>query len=233
MKKTAILVVEDDKAILTGLCDLLGCEGYEVFSAEDGIKGLEAYRNNRPDLILLDIMMPGKSGYDVLREIRKTDTQLPVLLLTAKGQEIDKVVGLELGADDYIVKPFGIKELLARIKAALRRSRPADAGKKETHIRFDDVVIDLKNYTCEKKGKKIQLSQKEIQLIDYLCNHKDEVIDRNTLLEEIWGVRYEGTTRTLDQHIAQLRKKIEDDPAHPKHLVTVHAVGYKFTVSPD
>jgi DNA-binding response OmpR family regulator len=230
MGKQSILVVEDEGAILTGLFDLLCGEGYSVRTAEDGEKGLAAYGEERPDLVLLDVMMPGKSGYEVLREIRKTDEATPVLLLTAKGQEIDKVVGLELGADDYIVKPFGINELLARIKAALRRSGKGGGNGKRPAVRiaFGNVIVDAKNYVCEKGGKRSQLSVKEVQLLEYFCAHPNEVVNRDTLMDRIWGVRYEGTTRTLDQHIAQLRKKVEDDPAAPRHIVTVHTVGYKF-----
>ena len=228
MNKQIILVVEDDVPILTGLVDLLEGEGYGVFSAKDGIKALEIYNEAKPDLILLDIMIPGKSGYDVCRQIRKNDPVTPVIMLTAKGQEVDKVTGLELGADDYIVKPFGVQELLARIRAALRRTSTFLKEKKDDIIRFGDVEIDPKTFTCKKGNKTYKVTLRELNLIRFFVMHKGEVLDRFTILDEIWGIRYEGTTRTLDQHIAKLRQKIEDNPAQPAYIVTVHTVGYRF-----
>ncbi len=226
--KEKILVVEDDSAILTGLVDLLKDEGYRVCSATDGEEALRIYTEEGPQLILLDIMIPELSGYDVCREIRKTDSLTPILILTAKGQEVDKVVGLELGADDYIVKPFGVNELLARIRAAFRRvhAREKNPG---ISIIFGNVRIDPRTYHGTKEKKQFSVTRREIQLLQLFMNHDGEVLDRFTLLDEIWGVRYEGTTRTLDQHIAQLRRKIEDDPSHPRYISTVHGVGYRFT----
>ena len=229
-KKQLILVVEDDIPILTGLVDLLESEGYDIMSARDGIAALLVYREKKPDLILLDIMLPNKSGYDVCREIRKNDPVTPILMLTAKGQEVDKVVGLELGADDYIVKPFGVSELCARIRAALRRTRVFLDGqdKNDRIITFGDVRIDPKTYTGKKGQTDFTVTLRELNLIRLFMDHKEEVLHRNTLLDKIWGIRYEGTTRTLDQHIAKLRQKIEDNPSRPCFIITVHTIGYKF-----
>ncbi|OQX79441.1 MAG: DNA-binding response regulator [Candidatus Omnitrophica bacterium 4484_70.1] len=227
--KKRILVVEDDTSILTGLVDLLSGEGYEVSSAQDGSQALKLYDKEKPDLILLDIMIPEKSGYDVCREIRKKDTTIPILMLTAKGQEVDKVVGLELGADDYIVKPFGVNELLARIRAVLRRADNLPKKKDDKPIIFGDVCIDPRTLKGHKGKKQFSVTLREVQLLQLFLQHEGEVIDRFTILNEIWGIKYEGTTRTLDQHIVKLRQKIEDKPSNPKYIVTVHGVGYRFS----
>lgn len=232
--KTSILVVEDDAAILSGLIDLLEGEGFRVWSARDGKKALSTYRDKRPDLILLDIMIPEKSGYDVCKEIRHTDGRTPILMLTAKGEEIDKVVGLEIGADDYIVKPFSVKELLARIRAALRRAGggAGSPGRKrwdDSPISFDDVEIDPKTLRGRRGGAEFALTLREVQLMQFFIEHDGEVLDRSFILDEVWGLKYEGTTRTLDQHVARLRQKVERDPSTPGHILTVHGVGYRFT----
>jgi DNA-binding response OmpR family regulator len=233
MKKAKILVVEDDVPILTGLVDLLDDEGYEVVSARDGGEAVRLFRAEAPNLVLLDIMLPEKSGYDVCREIRRADPAIPVLMLSAKGQEADKVVGLELGADDYIVKPFGVSELLARVRAALRRvSAREEKGRNLLPIRFGDVEINPRTLTGRKGTRTFAVTPREVNLLRLMLSRDGEVIDRFTFLDEIWGVSYEGTTRTLDQHVAVLRKKIEDDPAHPRHIVTAHGVGYRFFSSP-
>jgi len=227
--KQKILVVEDDASILTGLVDLLDGEGYRVIFTKDGKEALIIHEKERPDLILLDIMIPEKSGYDVCREIRKKDAMTPIIMLTAKGEEIDKVVGLETGADDYIVKPFTIRELLARVRAALRRANAKpERKKKDGPVVFGDVVIDPKTLKGRKGKKEFPVSLREVQLLQLFFERKGEALDRFTLLEEIWGIKYQGTTRTLDQHIVKLRQKIEDDPSSPKFLITVHGVGYKF-----
>ncbi|MFZ1947169.1 MAG: response regulator transcription factor, partial [bacterium] len=196
-----ILVVEDDPAILAGLCDLLEGEGFAVHRTTNGRKALELYRSHKPDLVLLDIMIPEKSGYDVCREIRKTDSVTPIVMLTAKGQEVDKVVGLELGADDYVVKPFGVNELLARVRAALRRARP-DAKPRtrddDRPIAFGNVRIDPKTLKGKKGKHEFSLSLRELHLVQLLAAHEGEALDRFRILDEIWGVKYEGTTRTLD-----------------------------------
>jgi len=231
MKQKTILVVEDELPILTGLFDLLEVDGYRVVKALDGNEALRKYRVETPDLILLDIMIPEKSGYDVCREIRAGDPVTPILILTAKGQEIDKVVGLELGADDYIVKPFGTDELLARIRAAFRRVNARTKKKREdkTPISFGKVEIDPRTLTGRRGKKTFPVTLREIELLRFMVEREGEAIHRFDFLDDIWGMSYEGTTRTLDQHIAQLRKKIEDKPENPRHIVTVHGVGYRFS----
>jgi DNA-binding response OmpR family regulator len=228
MTKEKILVVEDDPAILTGVVDLLEGEGFAVSSAKDGPAALRAYEQEKPNLVLLDIMIPGRSGLDVCRDIRKKDAATPILMLTAKGQEIDKVVGLEVGADDYIVKPFSVNELLARIRAALRRTRREPPAKDLSPLVFGDVHVDPKTFMGTKAGRAFQVTAREIDLLRSLLRRDGEVVDRTTLLDEVWGIRYEGTTRTLDQHIVRLRQKIEDDPAEPAYITTVYGVGYRF-----
>jgi DNA-binding response OmpR family regulator len=229
-KQQCILVVEDDFSILTGLVDLLESEGYTVFPARDGEKALALYHQEHPDLILLDIMLPIKSGYDVCREIRKNDPVTPILMLTARGQEVDKVLGLELGADDYIVKPFGVRELCARIRAALRRAcaYSSKEEKKKGMIIFGDVQIDPRTFTGKKGEREFSVTLRELQLLRFFLDHTGEVLHRTIILDRIWGIRYEGTTRTLDQHIAKLRQKIEDTPSSPRYIITVHTIGYKF-----
>ena len=228
-----ILVVEDDPHIREGLCDALTSEGFGVETAADGRAGLEAFRRCNPSLVLLDVMMPGINGYDVCRAIRREDAQMPVILLTAKGEEVDKVVGLELGADDYVTKPFGVRELLARIAAVLRRSQcepgaAAAAAGLPDRFAFGAAAIDRKTYTAACGGKTHALTARELKLIDMFLGRPNEVLSRDELLNRVWGVTYYGTTRTLDQHIAQLRKKIEADPDAPAAILTVHGVGYRY-----
>lgn len=232
MKKVKILVVEDDRPILIGLVDLLRGEGYEVAAAEDGREALRAYAQARPNLILLDIMIPEKSGYDVCREIRAQDSLTPILMLTAKGQEADKVAGLELGADDYVVKPFGVSELLARVRALLRRNRKEKPAKDMSPIAFGRVRIDPRTYEGRRGKKAFTVTGRELQLLRHFLDHDGEVVERFALLDAVWGIKYEGTTRTLDQHIAKLRQKVEDDPADPRHILTVHGLGYRFRSKP-
>jgi len=242
MEGAKILIVEDDPAILEGLADLLEAEGYRTVTATDGASCLEAYRSEHPHLVLLDIMMPKRSGYDVCREIRRADAATPILMLTAKGQEIDKVLGLELGADDYIVKPFGTRELLARIAAALRRALAGSDGggrvgwdygdgaaDEGDTFEFGDVLVDPRTMSGRRGDESFPLSRREIRLLRFFGARPGAVCDRELLLSEIWGQYYDGTTRTLDQHIAKLRRKIEIDPSHPTRIVTVHGVGYRFT----
>ena len=230
--KQRILVVEDDPAILTGLVDLLEGEGFAVTTAADGAAAIARHAEGAPDLVLLDVMIPEKSGYDVCREIRRVDPVTPVIMLTAKSEEVDKVVGLELGADDYVVKPFGARELLARVRAVLRRGRPRAAARDTGPLRFGDVTIDPRTLRGDKAGRQFDVSRRELALLQLFASREGEVVDRFTIMDEVWGVRYEGTTRTLDQHIALLRKKIESDPAHPLHITTVHGTGYRFTADP-
>jgi DNA-binding response OmpR family regulator len=202
-----------------------------VHKATNGTKALILYETHKPDLILLDIMIPEKSGYDVCREIRRKDQVTAIVMLTAKGEEIDKVVGLEIGADDYIVKPFAVSELLARVRAALRRTKPGQPAPKfsDRPISFGNVRIDPATLRGHKGKREFTLSTREVRLIQLLSEHEGEALDRFKILDEIWGVKYEGTTRTLDQHVAKLRQKIEDDPSDPRHILTVHGVGYRFS----
>jgi len=231
MKVRTILVAEDDIDLRQGLVDLLEAEGFRVTEAADGAAALAAWRAERPDLLLLDVMMPEKSGYDVCREIRRKDARLPIIMLTAKGEEIDKVIGLELGADDYVTKPFGLHELRARIASVLRRAAPA-ATDCETPlpdvIRIGTAEIDRKSFQLRRDGRRFSVTAKEMKLLEAFFCHPGAVLSRNDLLNLAWGVDYFGTTRTLDQHIAQLRKKVELDPAAPVVIITVHGVGYRY-----
>ncbi len=228
-----ILIAEDDADLRQGLIDLLEAEGYRVTATGDGAAALAAYRADRPDLLLLDVMMPEKSGFDLCREIRREDARTPLILLTAKGEEIDKVIGLELGADDYVTKPFGLHELRARIAAALRRAREAGAPDPLRRERFPlgPATVDRRSYQLERDGVSHPLSPRELKLLETFAARPGEVLSRNELLNAAWGVDYFGTTRTLDQHIAQLRKKLERDPSHPEVIVTVHGVGYRLMMS--
>jgi len=227
-----ILVVEDDPHIREGLCDALASEGFGVEAAADGKAALEAFRRAKPSLVLLDVMMPEMSGYDVCRAIRREDAKTPVIMLTARGEEVDKVVGLELGADDYVTKPFGVRELLARIAAVLRRSQgaagAAPAAAAPDRFAFGAASIDRKTYTATCRGAAHPLTPRELKLIEAFQGRPNEVLGRDELLNRVWGVTYYGTTRTLDQHIAQLRKKIEADPDAPAAILTVHGVGYRY-----
>ena len=231
--KKRILVVEDDPAILTGLVDLLEGEGFAVEQAMDGAAALARHAEAKPDLLLLDVMIPERSGYEVCREIRRTDPSTPVIMLTAKGEEVDKVVGLELGADDYVVKPFSARELLARIRAVLRRGDPKQESRDDRPIQFGDVAIDPRTMRGTKGDRTFDISRRELALLRVFTSREGEALDRFTLMDEVWGVRYEGTTRTLDQHMAGLRKKVEDDPARPRYFTTVHGTGYRFTATPQ
>lgn len=225
----SILVVEDDDNIRNGLVALLTANNYAVTEAGDGEAGLRAFAQNRPNLVLLDVMMPGMNGYDVCRAIRKEDARTPVVMLTAKDDEIDKVLGLELGADDYIVKPFGVHELLARLAAVLRRctpSAPANAPEAaRTEFAFGGDRVDESRYELVRKdGTRVGLSARELALLRTFAAQAGNVLTRDYLLNTVWGVSYFGSTRTLDQHIAQLRKKLTD--AHV--IETLHGIGYRY-----
>ena len=236
MKKIRILIAEDDINIRTGLVDTLESEGCHVTAASCGNEALEAFEPGRFDLVILDVMMPGQSGFDVCRIIRSRSETQPVIMLTAKGEEIDTVVGLKLGADDYITKPFGIHELLARIEAVLRRSArcPAKQEPGETEsFTFGTGTVKTKSFKLIRNGESFDLSEREMNLLKFFHAHPDEVLSRDILLNEIWGIDYFGTTRTLDQHVAQLRKKIEDDPSNPKIITTVHGMGYRYSAEKD
>lgn len=222
-----ILIIEDEKTLVKGIKLNLLDEGYEVDWAEDGISGLEKALSTQPDLILLDIMLPHMNGLDVCRNLRDKNITTPIIMLTAKGEEIDKVMGLEIGADDYITKPFSIRELIARIKAHLRREMRKDNKALAIH-KFEDVEIDFIHFRIKRKNKETELTSLEAELLKYLIAHKDEVVTRENLLENIWGYEKYPTTRTIDNHILKLRKKIEENPAKPKHILSVYGEGYRF-----
>ncbi|MDR1651342.1 MAG: response regulator transcription factor [Synergistaceae bacterium] len=231
-----ILVAEDDPAILTGVADLLEIEGYRVVKAEDGKTALELYKKENPDLLLLDVMMPLLSGYDVCRNIRRDDSLTPILMLTAKGEEVDKVVGLELGADDYIVKPFGMAELTARIRSALRRAalpknNARNGYEAELVLHASGVTVDFDAMTGrDSDGRTFSLTPKETALLGYFAANPGKAVSRETLLDVVWGIDPDCdiTTRSVDQHVARLRQKIEQNPAEPRLIHTVHGVGYRF-----
>jgi len=224
-----ILIIEDDPSILRGLQLNLGMEGYTVRSAMDGEVGLALARTERPDLVVVDIMLPRLDGLAVVREIRREDSELPVLILSAKGQESDKVAGLRLGADDYLVKPFGLKELLARIDALLRRRRArGETGAVKSVKRVGALELDLEARRAAVEGKPLDLTSREFDLLAYFITHPDRVHSREQLMEAVWGSRYFGTGRTVDNFVARLRAHIGDDAENPRHLETVRGVGYRF-----
>lgn len=235
MKKTeiSIFVVEDDASIRFGLEEILKAEGFQVESCADGAKAIEGIAGFLPDLILLDVMLPGKSGYEIAKQLRKARCRIPILMLTAKGQEMDKVVGLNSGADDYVTKPFSIIELLARIDALLRRTR--EWGESETaaqpaapeEFEVGKATIIPDTYEAKVGDDCVSLTPKELELIAFFHQNRGSVLSRDRILEAVWGVKYFGTTRTLDQCVAQVRKKIGDEGRTPEHLLTVHGVGYK------
>ncbi len=230
-----ILIIEDDQSIRESLKDGLTLEGYEVLCCENGSLGLETFDSEKPDLVILDLIMPEIDGLEVCKRIRAKADSIPVIMLTAKDNEIDKVVGLELGADDYLTKPFGMRELAARIKALLRRSAPAQPKEEElSEIEFSGVRIDFKSYRAWKKEDssetEFSMSAKEFEIIKFLAKQPDVPVTRNDLLNQVWGYDNYPTTRTVDNFIARIRNKIEPTPDSPKHLVTVHGVGYKFVL---
>ena len=221
-----VLIIEDEPNMVLGLKDSCEYEGYEVAVARNGKEGLEKAETEKPDIILLDVMLPVMSGIDVCRTLRTRGIETPILMLTARSQEIDKVIGLEMGADDYITKPFSIKELLARIRAHLRR-----ATKQVVDIEsftFGDVELNFKKYAARKGGQALELSAREFEILRYLIRRRGEIVTRDQLLDEVWGYRSTPVTRTVDNHIARLRQKIEQDPSEPQHIITVHRIGYRF-----
>ena len=229
--KKHLLIVEDDAHIRLGLCDALRAEGYEVSECRDGTQAAPLLKQRKPDLVILDIMLPGKSGYDLCREIRGAKNRVPILMLSAKGQEIDKVVGLELGADDYVTKPFSLRELLARVHALLRRAEPGSGAiDVPAEIAFGHVRIDCKALRGKRGKEPFELTPRELRVLALLFRERGNAVSRDTILNEVWGIEYYGTTRTLDQLIVKLRQKIEDVPGEPKHLLTVHTLGYRLDV---
>ncbi|MFN8389017.1 MAG: response regulator transcription factor [Bdellovibrionota bacterium] len=230
-----ILIIEDEGAVRTGLVDNLAFEGYQVVFSDNGISGLEVFESEKPDLVILDVMMPGLDGLEVCRRIRAAQNPTPIIMLTAKCSEVDKVVGLELGADDYLTKPFGMRELFARVKAVLRRYQllkdtavKPEPEASSDELAFGDVEIDFKTYRARRSGKEILLSAKEFELLRFLSRQPDVPVTRDQLLDQVWGYNSYPTTRTVDNFIARLRSKVETLPERPKHIVTVHGVGYKF-----
>jgi len=224
-----ILIVEDDPHTRAGLAEILKREGFDTCTAKDGKEGLQAYLTEAPQLICLDVMMPGMSGYDVCREIRKHNATVPVIFITAKSEEIDTVVGLELGADDYITKPFGKQEVLARIRALIRRSRlHSEPEKKNYRFRMNGLEVVPDELRAYRDGVSIDLSPRDIAILECLYQNQGRVIDRDQLFDAAWGSHYLPNSRSLDQHISQLRKRIESDPKNPTIIQTVHGVGYRF-----
>ncbi len=220
-----ILVVEDDPAMSVALRDGFEFENYAVERAGDGEEGLRLATRGDHDLIVLDVMLPKKSGLDVCRELRKNGSHTPIIMLTARGQEIDKIVGLKLGADDYVTKPFSFMELLARVEAILRRMSRDAVG---DEYRFGDVSLDFRTYQATRSGVPIELTPREFRILRYFIDHAGEVVSREALLNHVWGYDSSAFTRTVDTHMARLRQKVETVPSEPRHLLTVHRVGYKF-----
>lgn len=223
-----ILLVEDEAGLILTLTDRLQSEGFDVKSAADGASGLNFALSEKFDLIILDVMLPKKNGYDVCRDLRQKEINTPILMLTAKGETIDKVLGLKLGADDYLTKPFEVMELLARIEALLRRSsNQIQNGKAET-FRFGDVTVDFKRAEVFKDNEAVELSAMEFKLLQFLIENRGNVHSRNELLDEVWGYDAMPSTRTVDVHVAWLRQKLETNPKYPQFIQTVHGMGYKF-----
>jgi len=221
-----ILVVEDEPDMRTGLKDNLEFEGYEVDFAEDGETGLKNILEGNYDLVLLDVMLPRMSGFDVCKTVRKKGNNVPIILLTAKGEEIDKVLGLELGADDYVTKPFGLRELLARIKAVLRRGEEKEKSQ-NSFVNIGRIEVNFFTYNALENNLAVQMSHKEFEILHFLWNNKNSTVSRDDLLNNVWGYDESPTTRTVDNFILKLRQKIEKDPDHPKIILTVHGIGYK------
>ena len=223
---THILIIEDDPAVLQGLTESLIAEHFQVEPALDGLEGAEKGLEGRFDLIILDLLLPGKNGEDVCRELRAAGVETPILILSSKTEEFDKVLGLELGADDYMTKPFGMRELLARVRALLRRQGTLSPEINE--FSFGDIEVDFRKQELKKGGEAQKITAKELEVLRYLIEHGDEVISRQQLLNDVWGYERYPTTRTVDNFILSLRKKIEDDPTDPIHILTIHTAGYKF-----
>jgi DNA-binding response OmpR family regulator len=226
---TRILVVEDDPAILRGLADNLQFEGYDVITAADGESGYRTYKKDKPDLIVLDLMLPRVSGLELCRKVRAEGSHVPIVMLTARSEESDRILGFDLGADDYVTKPFSIRELIARVRAILRRK--ASFPQLPDNAAFGEVEIDFLRYMATRNGKPLEMTRKEFAVIRYLVSRCGEVVSRDELLNEVWGYEAYPVSRTVDNHIAGIRAKLEPDPAHPRFILTVHGVGYRF-VSP-
>jgi len=222
---SVVLIVEDDSAILRGLKDILRFERYDVLTATDGETGYRVALEKKLDLLILDLMLPNMSGLEVCRKLRAGGCRTPILMLTARGEEADRVLGLDLGADDYVTKPFSVRELLARVRALIRRMQSPETQPNE--LRFDDVVVNFRRFEALKHGASVEMTRKEFGVLRLLAAKAGEVVTRNDLLNGVWGYESYPTTRTVDTHIASLRAKLEEDPAAPRRLITVHGVGYK------
>lgn len=225
-----ILIAEDDNNTREALREVLSMEGYDTVTASDGLQAVDFFRATRPDFVCLDVMMPGQNGYEVCKQIRKLDENVPILFITAKAEEIDTVLGLELGADDYLTKPFGVKEIIARIRAIMRRTAARSGSSKPTTEEFlmDDLRIVPSELRAYRNNAEIPLSPRDLKVLTLLYQRRGKVVDRNTMADEVWGVDYYPESRALDQHVSQLRKRIEADPANPRIIRTVHGAGYRF-----
>ncbi len=224
-----VLIAEDDELTRQGLVEILETEGYQVVAAADGQQAIELFEQENPDFVCLDIMMPGQSGYDVCRAIRAQNQRVPLVFISAKSEEIDKVLGLELGADDFIVKPFGVKEVVARIRAVTRRCyAAAERPARLPPFRMGDLEVLPAELRARRQGEQIELSLREVRILELFYRRPGEVLDRNTLFNECWGQNYLPNSRTLDQHISRLRKRIESDPKNPTLIQTVHGAGYRY-----
>ncbi len=227
-----ILIVEDEEAMAVALKDGIAFEGYRILVATDGEQGLRMAEQEEPDLIVLDVMLPKMNGLDICRRLRGSGNDVPIIFLTARGQEIDKVLGLKLGADDYLTKPFSLMELLARMETVLRRAAwraPVNGETNPQIYRFGDVMVDFRKHEAHKNGQSLNMSPREFMMLNFFIQHRGEVVTRDQLLDTVWGYDSIPFTRTVDSHIAKLRKKIEDAPSDPRFLITVHRLGYKFT----
>jgi len=224
---THILIIEDDLALLRGLKDNLLAESYEVSTATDGEAGYRMIREKDPDVVILDLMLPGMSGYEVCRKVREEGVATPILMLTARGEEADRVLGLDLGADDYVSKPFSLRELLARVRVIVRRGNPSTATLPD-QLRFADVEVDFRSYEAQKGGQRIEMTRREFGVLQFLAARAGEVVRREELLDEVWGSKDYITVRTVDNHVASLRAKLESRASEPSHLLTMRGVGYKF-----
>jgi DNA-binding response OmpR family regulator len=225
-RQERVLVVEDDPTLRLGLVKTLRSAGFQVDVAKTGPEGMESFLADRPDLVLLDLMLPGKNGYEICQEIRAQDDDIPVIFITAKGEEEDKVRGLRLGADDYVTKPFGVSELLARVDAALRRRRKREVS--TTHVQVGLAMVDFRSYRVTKNGEPVEFTALELKLLRFFLDREDQLLTRQQLLDGVWGADYFGTDRTVDNFVNRLRQKLEPDPKSPRLFVTVRGGGYRF-----
>lgn len=228
LKTQKLLLIEDEPGLVMTLTDLLGGEGYDVKSAQNGQEGFALACTGEFDVIILDVMLPGMNGFDLCRDARRRGVRVPILMLTARGELDDKVKGLQLGADDYLVKPFAIPELLARLQALLRRAALPEAVRNTKSYEFDSVVVDFRSTTVRREGNTVEMSAREFELLCYLIEHRGATVSRRQLLKEVWGYDFAVLTRTVDVHFGLLRQKLEADPKHPRHFLTVRGLGYKF-----